>query len=283
LLDLGCEQGDRGEMLAQYNGFKDLYRGKGWFADGDESHGEAFDFYNAWSMHYSLYWLNRIDPGLDKAFIEQALDEFLKGYKYLFGADGFPIFGRSICYRMALPAPLVFGYVEHPDRVSAGEARRAMDTVWRYFAQHGGLNAGTVTQGYCGADPRILDRYMGPASCNWSLRSLVAALALPVDAAFWTAPERPLPVELADFRVALGPTGWVVVGEHSQARISLVRSDVVDDVMAHPLPAPEPLIPYTLKDRWQEIRHCRVFRPHNKPLGYHQKVYRSDVTFCGCR
>jgi hypothetical protein len=283
LLDLDCDQGNRDEMLAQYKRFKHLYRGEGWFADGDETHGEAFDFYNAWSMHYWLYWLNRIDPDLDGAFIDQALDEFLASYKYLFGAEGFPIFGRSICYRMALPAPLVFGHVEHPDQVSAGEARRAMDTIWQYFAQHGSLKAGTVTQGYCGADPRILDHYMGPASCNWSLRSLVAALALPEDSEFWNTPGQPLPVELGDYRKALGPTGRVAVGEQSRARISLVRSDIVDDIMDKPLPEPAALHPYTLKDRWHEMKHCRVLRPHNKKAGYHQKVYRSDVTFCGCR
>src|ERR1019366_7266751 len=163
---------DREDALRHYARFKDFYRGGGWFSDGP---GQIFDYYNAWSIHYQLFWLNQVDPTWDPSFISQTRREFLETYQFFFGPRGFPIIGRSVCYRMAAPVALVFGQEYDSDIVTPGEARRALDVTWSFFIQHGGVRSGTITQGLCGPDPRILDNYSGPASCLWGLRSLIVA------------------------------------------------------------------------------------------------------------
>ena len=180
---------------AHYARFKTFYRGDGWFSDGPA---DAFDYYNAWGIHYQLYWLDLVDPAWDHAFIAKTRTAFLATYPYLMGPSGFPILGRSVCYRMAAAAPLVFGQATNPDEISPVDARRAIDSVWRFFIRQGALEDGNVSQGYCGPDPRILDNYSGPASCLWALRSLIVAFALPSDAPLWRSPAGSLPVERHD-------------------------------------------------------------------------------------
>ena len=38
---------------------------------------------------------------MDKAFIANVRRQFLTTYAYLIGPRGFPVLGRSVCYRMA--------------------------------------------------------------------------------------------------------------------------------------------------------------------------------------
>src|SRR3954470_5322665 len=92
------------EAQQHYARLKSFYRGDGWFSDGP---GEVFDYYNAWGIHYQLFWLQQIDPTLDKQFISEARHEFVNSYRYLMTPNGVPIMGRSVCYRMAAPVPLL--------------------------------------------------------------------------------------------------------------------------------------------------------------------------------
>lgn len=160
-------------------------------------------------------------PDLDAAFIDEALREFVAVYRYFIGPAGLPILGRSACYRLAAPVPLVFAQAAAPPLVSAGEARRTLDVVWQRFITHGAVIRGNVTQGYYDEDPRLLEDYSGPASCLWSLRALVAAFALPDDGAFWEATPAPLPIERNDYRIAIAPPGWTLVGERTSGRICI--------------------------------------------------------------
>src|SRR5262249_829626 len=141
------------EARRHYARVRSFYRGDGWFSDGP---GDVFDYYNAWGIHYQLFWLEQIDPSWDKPFIAEASREFLETYRYLLSPAGFPIMGRSVCYRMAAPVPLVLAQIEQ-DHIEAGEARRAMDATWQYFLRHNGAHDGNITQGYCGSDARVLD------------------------------------------------------------------------------------------------------------------------------
>lgn len=265
---------DEQAMLEHYGRMKVFYRGGGWFSDGV---GDKFDYYNAWAIHYALHWLRDIRPDWDADFIDRAQGDFLAGYKYLIGPAGFPVYGRSLCYRMAVPAPLVSGHVRHPDRVSAGEARRALDAVWGYFIRQGAVRGGGVAQGYCGPDARILDNYSGPASCLWSLRSLVAAFALPAGSAFWQSAGEALPVEVGDYRLPLGPTGWIVVGNHASRGIVLMKADGAAGSRDEP-----ELQPYGYWRRFREWLSCTPMRPANTAAKYAASQYRSDRPFCGC-
>ncbi len=209
---------DPEEMQRHYLRARSFHIGDGWFKDGDMPGRPSFDYYNAWGFHYQLQWLRRIAPGLDPEFIDTALAEFVGNYKHFLGPRGFPMIGRSACYRMAAPVPLIFAQEDRRCAVSPGEARRALDVTWQYFIRNGALAQGNVTQGYFRADPRLLENYSGPASCLWSLRSLIVALSLRPDSPFWIAAPEPLPVERGDFELQLRQPGWTLIGNHKSPR-----------------------------------------------------------------
>lgn len=255
-----------------YARLKSFYRGQGWFSDGRLA---TFDYYNAWSIHYFLFWLSRVDPSWDPDFVRSASGAFLGSYRYLFGPAGFPIRGRSVCYRMAVPAPLVAGQLTHPQIIPADEARRALDDVWRYFVTRSGVREGTITQGYCGPDARVLDNYSGAASCLWSLRSLIIAFSQRPGTAFWTATGGRSPVDTADVDVTIPAIGWRIVGRSGSGFVSIMNADSLD-AGATALRSAGPV--HHMAERILR----RPFRPRNTGAKYHRAVYRGDQPFCGC-
>jgi hypothetical protein len=264
---------DPANARQHYLRFKSFYRGSGWFSDGPL---RTFDYYNAWGIHYQLYWLTQVDPSWDSVFIRDVFALFLGNYRYLFGPGGFPIRGRSICYRMALPAPLIAGQAVHPGVVPPDEARRALDDVWRYFIARSAVRQGTVTQGYCGPDPRILDNYSGPASCLWSLRSLVVAFSLKPDASFWVTRPGRSPIDTAEVDVRIPEIGWRIVGRRGSGFVSIINADSVGSGSSSAVRAAGPL------QRWKERIFRQPYRPSNTAAKYHRPVYRGDQPFCGC-
>lgn len=247
---------------------KQFHLGDGWFKDGPEG---RVDFYSAWGFHYALSWIRRIDPEWEAPFISSCQRRFLGTYKYLIGREGFPALGRSICYRMAAPAPLVFGQETDPDIVSAGEARRALDCIWTYFIRRGAVADGTVTQGYFRTDPRILDSYSGPASAMWSLRSLVAAFSHSREHPFWAAEASPLPAELSDFEIDIKGAGWKVHGRSGTIAV---------DVLANPPDACPRLEPFPWKNRLRHLATREPLRPGNAAAKYRRRKYTSSQPFC---
>jgi hypothetical protein len=266
---LGCPW-DRMLAMRNYERLKQFYRGDGWFSDGP---GNTFDYYNAWGIHYQLYWLQQVDPAWDSAFITTARRQFLVTYQYLVGTTGVPILGRSVCYRMAAVAPLVFGTGKTPGDIPAGVGRRALDVTWVYFIQHGALRGGNVTQGYCGADPRILDNYSGPASCLWALRSLIPAYYKVPESTFWSTPAGKLPIENGDFAFSIKPTQWRVVGASASGSVEIDVPNGIPTIS---------LQPYAW---WRKLASAvlwRPFRPDNAAAKYHSARYVSNSPFCGC-
>ena len=253
-----------------YRRAKDFHLGDGWFSDGPDG---RVDFYSAWGFHYALYWIDRIDPRWDAAYIADCRRRFLAGYRHLIGPHGLPMLGRSLCYRLAAPAPLVFGHDRHPDVVPAGEARRALDAVWCHFVRHGALSHGVPTQGYYGEDARLVDPYSGPASSLWSLRSLVAAFALPREHPFWRVAATALPVEQYSYEVEAAGGAWRVCGDRASGRVSV-------EVLANPAGAAPAL---AAPDRLQVLRRFaegRAHWPRNDEAKYGRRLYRSDAPFC---
>jgi hypothetical protein len=187
-----------------FSQYKQLYLDHGWF--NDPPHGA--DFYNPWGITYDLFWIHAVDPTFEPNLIVTALGQSAALTQYLVGPRGVPILGRSICYRTAVPVPLIAATLTAPDLFPAGKALRGLDTVWRYFIDHDSLREGALTQGYFKADLRFLDLYSGSGSCHWGLRSLVLAFMHPTRDAFWRASEEPLPIELADYRLELARFGW---------------------------------------------------------------------------
>ena len=269
LRSLGRE-GDREGAARHTARILEFHRGEGWFSDGP---GEVFDYYNAWGIHYALAWLGRIDPSWNPEFVAAVRSKFLAGYRYLIGPAGFPVLGRSACYRIAAPTPLVFGQETDPQVVSPAEARRALDAIWSYFVTRGALHGGNVTQGYFGTDARLLENYSGPASALWSTRSLIAAFSLPEGSSFWRSPAGALPVELASYEVELGPPGWKVTGDRESQTIQI-------EILANREAGDEPLEEPGALDRLVGTLFRTARRPGNRKAKYGRRFYRSDVPFC---
>lgn len=263
---LGLEIHNR-RALDHYRRFKRFYRGDGWFEDGPDG---PCDYYNAWTMHYALFWVSRVWRNFDAVFLRDVLRAFVDGYKHLIAPDGVPIMGRSVCYRMAVPAPLVAAALVMPDSMPPGLARRALDAVWRHFVAAGAVEAGIATQGYYGTDLRILDHYSGPASPLWALRSLVVAFYAPPGHAFWTAPEEQLPVEHGDFDITIPSIGWRISGNAASGEVRLFprAGGGLDGA---------PIETYGWRERLRDSWAAKPARPKNTALKYELRCYGSRV------
>jgi hypothetical protein len=258
-------------MQSSWEYFKTFHRGEGWFFD--PPHG--FDYYNAWSIHYGMFWLQRIDPGFDPTFVRKVQADFVASYKHFFGPQGQPLMGRSVCYRMAAPVPLLTAQVLAPGAVSKGEAMRALDLTWSLFIARGAVADGGVTPGFCGPDLAMHARYSGPASCLWALRSLVVAFALDRELKLFDATREPLPVERADFSLRNETAGWTLAGSQATGRIALVTDSGASDE------APA-LKPHGLRSRALETLLHAPRRPDNTAALYGRKTYSSDRPLGRC-
>jgi len=267
LKSVGVEK--RGEYGSYWEFKKSSYRTNGWFSDGP---GGPVDFYNAWGISYDLYWIHIMDPELDRSFLDSALRESGKLTAYLIAPTGIPIMGRSICYRTAIPSPLIAASFLFPNQVDSGLARRALDLTWRYFLAHHGLRSGGLTMGYYDNDVRLVDLYTGPGSCHWGLRSLTLALMVPAQHPFWTSPQRPLPIERADYRIALPGLGWTVLGTRKDQLIRIVRPE--GRAVAR-------LDSQSFGQRLLEALLERPVRPRNNKTKYELKVYSNDPPLGG--
>jgi hypothetical protein len=210
--------------LKHYSRLKSFYKGNGWFTDGPNG---AIDYYNAWCIHYALFWINLINPELDPNFIDGSLNDFVRNYKYFFSTDGIPITGRSICYRMAAPAPLIAAATNETDCICSGMARRALDCVWKYFIKRGAVHHGMITQGYWHEDLNLLDNYSGPGSSMWSTRSLTLAFFNPLNSNFWKAPLEDLPIEQASYQVLIPEIEWEIRGCKITKEVKIIKMNKI--------------------------------------------------------
>lgn len=254
-----------------YERFETQYRGDGWYADVPK----GFDFYNAWGIHYALFWIDQVDPGWDRERIRERLAQFAGFYKHLFGPHGVPLMGHSICYRLAAPAPLVAAALVAPAAVSPGEAMRALDATWSYYVARGAVVQGRVTQGICADDPALLDTYAGPASCLWSLRSLVLALYADRHEAMLGHDREPLPVERGDFSVHAEAPGWRVEGSRADGHVRLL-------IDANQGNEPAPIRHGGWLESLQEWLVRSPRRPDNTEALYHRPVYSTSEPLSAC-
>jgi len=251
-----------------YGQFKRLYRGSGWFDDPPT----GVDFYNSWAISYALFWIDQVNPALDRPFIREVLRASAELTLHLISRDGVPMMGRSICYRMAVPCPVLIQSLLEPQVLLPGLARRALDAIWLHFVRRGGLSQGAVTQGYYLADKRFLDRYSGPGSCQWSLRSLVLAFQNPQGSAFWTDRPKPLPVEQGDYRLDLPELGWQVEGRSATGEVLII-------IPANNDKQSEKIEEHSMWRRAVEIVFRKPHQPHNTHIKYGQRRYSSKTPF----
>ena len=229
-----------------------MYVGEGCFRDGFGGH---VDLYNAWGFHYSLYWLSRIRPDLAPAFYGDALREYCSWYQYLFTDSGFPLHGRSLCYRLAVSTPL-FALAALNKGGGGGIALTALCASWRYFIARGALAKGRPTQGVLGDELLWLDPYSGPASAFWGVRPLVILYHSAHEIDWSDLNPLPLPITGGDLNRYLPSVGVRIVCD-SRADMSAVSFDsCVSTNMTEP-------VPQSWKQRVKELIYGYGVRPSN--------------------
>ena len=90
---------------------------------------------------------------------------------------------------------------------------------------------------------------------------------------FWTAPEVPLPVEVADYRLALDRLGWIVEGnkETREIKIEIPANSETGGAIEG----------YAWWRQLSELLLQRPNRPHNRAAKYERHSYSSAKPFFG--
>lgn len=258
----------------RYTRTKEFYVGEGWFRDGAKGN---FDFYNAWGFHYSLYWLDQIDPEFDPEFIRTTMREFCNSYLHLFTPKGLPLFGRSACYRLSVAAPLLASLDSPPEDGNAlcvGQVKRAFRTSLDYFIANGALEYGSPTQGVFADDARLVDNYSGPASSFWSLRALNVAIYCGDRIGLWDAEEAPLPIEQADYQFKIESINALVIGTQETQEVVVIFQD---DYTQEQDPISRRLESQSRAKKLLEVCSGRAERPKNNLLRKGLTCYSSKM------
>ena len=181
---------------------EEWYTGDGWYADGPVF---AFDYYSAYVFH--PMYLETLQAMIDakantrldyKKYYDRALlraQKFAIILERFISPEGtFPVFGRSIPYRMAAlqPLALMAWYGKLPKELSNGQVNAALtQTLHRMFDKQQNFNdGGFLTIGFCGSQPDIADWYTNNGSLY--MTSLVfMTLGLPTTHPFWNDEPQP--------------------------------------------------------------------------------------------
>ncbi|ROV58481.1 DUF2264 domain-containing protein [Vibrio ponticus] len=257
--------------ISKYHRIKQFYVGDGWFRDGAKGN---YDYYNAWGFHYSLYWIDQIDPDFDADFIHQAMSDFVANYRYFFTAQGLPLFGRSACYRLSAAAPLLAAVDQRSSAIELGQAKRAFKTSLQYFIANGALKYGVPTQGVFDDDARLVDNYSGPASSFWSMRALNIALFMGSRTGLWQAEELPLEIEQGDFSFCIPAIEAQVIGAFKTKEITVL---FLSDYTQEQSPLTRRLESQSLLYKGLELISGRAFRPKNNLLRKGITCYSSKM------
>ncbi|MDE6341088.1 MAG: DUF2264 domain-containing protein, partial [Muribaculaceae bacterium] len=187
---------------------EEWYAGDGWYADGPDF---TFDYYSSYVFH-PMYLetlktmeesgkRNRIDYG---RYYERALQRAQKYSivleRFISPEGTFPVFGRSIPYRMATMQPLAMMalYEKLPAGLTNGQVRNGLTKVMHrmYDGKENFNEGGFLTIGFAGRQPNIADWYTNNGSLYMTSLSLLP-LGLPASHPFWTEAPQPVTQEKA--------------------------------------------------------------------------------------
>ena len=181
---------------------EEWYVGDGWYADGPVF---AFDYYSSYVFH--AMYLETLQTMIDakantridyQKYYDRALQRAQKHAiileRFISPEGTFPVFGRSIPYRMAAMQPLALmaWYEKLPKDLTNGQVRAALTKVMhRMFDEQQNFNeGGFLTIGFCGSQPNIADWYTNNGSLYMTSLAFMP-LGLPATHPFWTAPAEP--------------------------------------------------------------------------------------------
>lgn len=178
---------------------EEWYVGDGWYADGPDF---AFDYYSCYVFHpmYLETLQNMIDSrkgkrssyeGNYKNALRRAQRMAVILERFISPEGTFPVFGRSIPYRMAVMQPLAMMAWKQtlPEELSNGQVRAALTAVMhRMFDTQDNYNkGGYLTIGFCGSQPDVADWYTNNGSLYMASLAFMP-LGLPADHPYWTSP-----------------------------------------------------------------------------------------------
>ena len=181
---------------------EEWYTGDGWYADGPEF---AFDYYSSYVFHpmYLETLSNMKDAGARTRihyprYYERALKRTQKYaivLERLISPEGtFPVFGRSIPYRMATMQPLALmaWYEKLPAGVTNGQVRAALTSVMRrmFDGKENFNEGGFLTIGFSGRQPNVADWYTNNGSLYMTTLAFMP-LGLPATHPFWSDAAQP--------------------------------------------------------------------------------------------
>lgn len=176
---------------------EEWYTGDGWYADGPAF---AFDYYSSYVFHpmYLETLGTMLESGIRsridyEAYLTRALrrtQKFAIVLERMISPEGtFPVFGRSIPYRMATMQPLALlaWYDRLPAGLTRGQVRAALTAVMhRMFDGRENFNeGGFLTIGFTGRQPNIADWYTNNGSLYMTSLSFLP-LGLPSTHPFWS-------------------------------------------------------------------------------------------------
>lgn len=181
---------------------EEWYVGDGWYADGPSF---SFDYYSSYVFH--PMYLETLQAMIDakantrldyQKYYNRALKRCQKYAIVLerfISPDGtFPVFGRSIPYRLAAMQPLALmaWYQTLPKELTNGQVRAALTNVMhRMFDSQQNFNeGGFLTIGFCGSQPNIADWYTNNGSLYMTTLAFMP-LGLPANHPFWTDAAQP--------------------------------------------------------------------------------------------
>ncbi len=181
---------------------EEWYVGDGWYADGPSF---AFDYYSSYVFHpmYLETLQNMIDAGHYtrihyKNYHARALQrtrKFSLVLERLISPEGtFPVFGRSIPYRMAAMQPLAMmaWYEKLPAGLTPAQVRAALTAVMHsmFDGKENFNEKGYLTIGFTGRQPNVADWYTNNGSLYMTSLAFLP-LGLPASHPFWTDAPRP--------------------------------------------------------------------------------------------
>ena len=176
---------------------EEWYTGDGWYADGPTF---SFDYYNSYVFHpmylETLQAMKdaKIRTRIDyNKYYDRALKRTQKYSiileRFISPEGTFPVFGRSIPYRMATmqPLSLISWYQKLPAGLTYGQVRAALTAVMHnMFDDKKNFNeSGFLTIGFVGKQANIADWYTNNGSLYMTSLSFLP-LGLPTSHPFWT-------------------------------------------------------------------------------------------------
>lgn len=193
------------------NRLEGMHRGGGWFEDGMN---QAYDHYNAYAFHFYGLWWARLHGAREPARAERWRGWarlFVAHYEHFFAASGeHPAFGRSITYRFNCLNVFGLTVLEQCCDLPLGRVRRLCTRNLDFFLSRPITQSqGCLSLGWTDQFEALAETYSCAASPYWAAKGF-AALLLPPEHAFWTAPEEPLLSELGDHAHPIIPAGLVI-------------------------------------------------------------------------